>query len=64
MKIRLTKSDKIALLEAIKNGLLDTTKVHELHKALTEHRPDLCLKDLSDDELDKRIAELEAKVKR
>lgn len=64
MKLKLFKDDKIALLEAIRNSVLDTTKVSELHKVLKETRPDLAVKDLTDAELDQRIAELEAKVKR
>jgi hypothetical protein len=64
MKLKLFKDDKIALLEAIRNSVLDTTKVSELHKVLKETRPDLVAKDLTDAELDQRIAELEAKVKR
>lgn len=64
MKLKLFKDDKIALLEAIRNSVLDTTKVSELHKVLKETRLDLAVKDLSDAELDQRIAELEAKVKR
>ncbi|KAB2836067.1 MAG: hypothetical protein F9K49_02560 [Caedimonadaceae bacterium] len=64
MLIKLTKPEKVELLNALKTGVIDTRKIPALDKVLNEHRPDLAIKELSDEELEARILELEKKVKR
>lgn len=64
MLIKLSKPEKIELLNALKTGVIDTRKIPALDKVLNEYRPDLAMAELSDAELDARIAELEKKVKR
>lgn len=63
MLIKLSKPEKVELLNALKTGVIDTRKIPALDKVLNEYRPDLAIKELSDEELDARIAELEKKVK-
>lgn len=63
MLIKLSKPEKVQLLNALKIGYLETRNIPALDKVLNEYRPDLAIKELSDEELDARIAELEKKVK-
>ena len=63
MKIKITRNEKIALLEALKMGVIDTEKIPSLKRVLNEVRPDISVKEISDAELDQRIAELEQKLR-
>lgn len=63
MKIKINRQEEFELLQALKDGVLDTEKIPVLHKVLSEKRPDLMAQNLSDEELDVRIKELEAKLK-
>jgi len=64
MLIDLNRNEKIELLNAIKTGVLNTSRVPALQKVLNEVRPDIRLKNMSDSELDVYITELENKIKR
>lgn len=61
MKIKIERAEKIALLQALRDGELDTSKVPALQKLLNEERPDIIYKDLTDNELNDKILELEKK---
>ena len=58
-----TKKDKVELLNAIRTGILDTRKVQSL-KNFIDDKIELKVADMSDEELDKRITELENKLKK
>ena len=64
MIIYLTKNDKVELLKALQTGVLNTSQIATINKVLTETRPDIAIRELSDEQLDARIAELEKKLKR
>ena len=57
MRIEITRELKIKLLQALKNGYIDTDTFPEL--SVPEY-----LKNLSDEELDAKIADLELRTKR
>ena len=57
MRIEITKELKIKLLQAMKNGYIDTDELPEL--SISEY-----LKNLTDDELNAKIADLEQRLKR
>lgn len=57
-----SKTEKIALLKALQSGLLDTNEVQSLKEVLEEKRPDMLIKEMTDEELDQRISELESKL--
>lgn len=63
MKIKINRNEKIALLDALQTGVLDTDRVPALKKVFKETRPDIAVKEMSDAELDQRIAELEQKLR-
>ena len=63
MKIVINRAEKIALLEALKMGVIDTENIPSLKKVLNEVRPDLAVKQMSDEQLNERIAELESKLR-
>lgn len=62
MQIVLTQMDKSALIKALKMGKLDTEKIPTLHKKLLETGSNINFKNLSEEELDKKIIELERKM--
>lgn len=64
MLIYLKKEDKVELLKALQTGVLNTRQIPTLNKLFNEQRPDLAIAELSDKELDEKIAELEKKLKR
>lgn len=59
MKIKLTHEEKKELLNAVKSGVLDTEKITSLQEVIDQ--PDMKYQNLTDEELDARIRELEAK---
>ena len=56
MRIELTKAIKVKLLQALKDGYIDTETFPEL--SVPEY-----LKNLTDEELDAKIADLERRLK-
>lgn len=64
MKIKIDKPAKIELLNALRSGILDTEKIQAIQTVLNEVRPDLKFAEMSDEELDARITELENKMKK
>lgn len=63
MLLKIDRPLKLVLLQSIQAGQLDTNRIPELKKILNETRPDIAVKEMSDAELDQRIAELERKLK-
>lgn len=64
MKIKIDKPAKIELLNALRSGILETEKIQALQTVLNEVRPDLRFAEMSDEELDAKILELENKMKK
>ena len=61
MIIKIGTEEKRQLLKAVAAGYLETSKIPAFQKILDEQRPDLKIKNMTDEELDARIRELEAK---
>lgn len=64
MLLKIDRPLKLVLLQSIQAGQLDTNRIPALKKVFKETRPDIAVKEMSDDELDARIAELEQKLQK